>query len=145
VPRQATEILLVEDNPGDAMLIREALVDNDPKLRMREARDGEAAISLLKGEGPSKEMARPNLILLDLNLPKKDGREVLQEIKADPGLMQIPVVVFTSSNADDDVSKAYKLHANCYVRKPFGLEELQKFVKDIKEFWFEVARLPRER
>jgi two-component system, chemotaxis family, response regulator Rcp1 len=140
-----TEILLVEDNPGDALLIREVLLERNSGLVMREACDGELAISLLKGEGQDQIPSRPELILLDLNLPKKDGREVLAQIKTDPDLMQIPVVVLTSSRAQEDISRAYTLHANCYITKPFGFADLQRFVRQIKEFWLEVATVPRER
>lgn len=138
------EVLLVEDNPGDARLAREALSDSKLRLEVQEVHDGDAAIAFLRREGNFRDARRPDLILLDLNLPKKDGREVLAEVKEDPNLKQIPVVILTSSEAEEDVLKTYALHANCYIRKPIDLEQLQKVVKQIKDFWFTIVKLPEE-
>lgn len=138
------EVLLVEDNPGDARLAREALVDSKMALEVSVVHDGEAAMAFLLREGRFRQARRPDLILLDLNLPKKDGREVLAEIKDNPELKQIPVVILTSSKAEEDVLRTYQLHANCYVTKPIGLQELQKVVSQISNFWFTIVKLPPE-
>lgn len=138
------KILMVEDNPGDARLAREALADSKLKLEVSEVRDGESAMAFLRREGQFRSAHVPDLILLDLNLPKKDGREVLAEIKVNPKLKQIPVVILTSSQAEEDVLRTYQLHANCYVTKPIGLDQLQKVVAQIKDFWFTIVKLPPE-
>ncbi|MGB8493901.1 MAG: response regulator [Candidatus Acidiferrum sp.] len=138
------EVLLVEDNPGDCRLVREALADYKLKLEVKEAHDGEAAIAFLHREGEFRGARRPDLILLDLNIPKKDGREVLAEVKVDRRLKQIPVVILTSSKAEEDILRTYELHANCYISKPISLEQLQKVVRQIKEFWFTIVKLPPE-
>ena len=138
------EVLLVEDNPGDARLARESLADCKLKLNVSEVHDGEAAMAFLRREGEFRNAHRPDLILLDLNLPKKDGREVLAEVKAAPRLKQIPIVVLTSSKAEEDILHTYELHANCYIAKPIDLEQLNKVVKQIKEFWFTIVKLPPE-
>ncbi len=137
-------ILLVEDNPGDARLTRELLRDSRIANSMRTVPNGVEAMALLRQQGPYKDEPRPHLILLDLNLPRKDGREVLAELKCDASLRQIPVVVLTSSRAEDDVSRSYDLHANGYVTKPVGLDHFADAVRGIEEFWLATARLPAE-
>jgi chemotaxis family two-component system response regulator Rcp1 len=141
---QPVEILLVEDNPGDARLTQEALRDGKVYNNLTVVPDGVEAMAYLRREGQYVGAAQPDLILLDLNLPKKDGREVLQEIKADERLRLIPVVVLTSSNAEQDVLKSYGLHANCYVTKPVDLDQFIGAVKAIENFWLTVVTLPRE-
>lgn len=143
-PLVPIRVLIVEDNPGDARLARETLANDKLNLDLREVRDGEAAMRFLRGEGEFRGETRPDLILLDLNLPKKDGREVLADLKADPQLQQIPVVVLSSSQAEEDVARSYRLHANCYVIKPVDLAELRKAVRAIKGFWFTIVKLPPE-
>jgi two-component system, chemotaxis family, response regulator Rcp1 len=138
------EILLVEDNLGDARLTREALKEGNVFNNLTVLPDGVEAMSYLRREGRYATAPQPDLILLDLNLPKKDGREVLQEIKADEHLKTIPVVVLTSSSAEQDVAKSYGLHANCYVTKPVDLEQFIGAVKAIEDFWLTVVTLPRE-
>ncbi len=141
---QPVEILLVEDNPGDARLTQEALRDGRVYNKLTVVPDGVEAMAYLRREGRYAGARQPDLILLDLNLPKKDGREVLQEIKADERLRRIPVVVLTSSNAEQDVLKSYGLHANCYVTKPVDLDQFIGAVKAIENFWLTVVTLPRE-
>jgi CheY-like chemotaxis protein len=141
--RKPVEILLVEDNPGDVRLTREALRDGRVANRVTVAKDGVEAMAVLRREGSFADAPRPDLILLDLNLPKKDGREVLSEIKTDKDLQLIPVVILTSSKAEEDLVKSYGLHANCYVTKPLDLEQFATVVKSIEDFWFTVVRLPR--
>ena len=136
------EILLVEDNPGDVELTREALHDTKVHMRLSVVPDGVEAMAFLRREREYAEAPRPDLILLDLNLPKKDGRGVLAEIKQDPVLRHIPVVVLTSSEAEQDIARAYELHANCYVTKPVDLDQFVKIVQSIEQFWFEVVKLP---
>lgn len=138
------QVLLIEDNPGDARLTREALLGCNLKMQITEVKDGEQAIACLLREDDFCDAPTPDLILLDLNLPRKDGREVLVEIKANPNLNHIPVVVLTSSKAEDDILRAYQLHANCYITKPIDLEQLQKVATQIHEFWFTIAKLPQE-
>lgn len=138
------EILLVEDNPGDARLTKEALKDGKVYNRLTVVPDGVEALAYLRREGQYAGAAQPNLILLDLNLPRKDGREVLEEIKADDGLKRIPVVILTSSSAEPDVLKSYGLHANCYVTKPVDLDQFMAAVKAIEDFWLTVVTLPHE-
>ncbi len=137
------EILLVEDNPGDVRLTREALKDAKVLNNLYVADDGFEALAFLKREGEYLNAIRPDLILLDLNLPKKDGREVLAEIKADPGLRQIPVVILTTSKAEEDVLKTYDLHANCYITKPVDLEKFIEVISAIEDFWLSIVKLPR--
>ena len=129
------EILLVEDNPGDVRIAIEALKDCDVPNRLNVAEDGVEAIRFLRGEDGYSGSPRPDLILLDLNLPRKDGHQVLAEIKTDDGLRQIPVVVLTTSENERDVNKAYALHANCYVTKPSGLDQLVGVMRSIQYFW----------
>ncbi len=136
------QILLVEDNPGDVRLTVEALREGRVHNTMNVAGDGVDAMAFLRREGRFGGAPRPDLILLDLNLPRKDGREVLAEIKADPRLRSIPVVVLTTSRAEQDVLKSYDLHANCYITKPVDLGQFITVVKTIKEFWLTIVTLP---
>jgi chemotaxis family two-component system response regulator Rcp1 len=136
------DILMVEDNPGDVRLAREALKDSPIPNEITVVRDGEEALSFLRQEGSYASALRPDLIVLDLNLPKKDGREVLGEIKSDDRLKRIPVAILTTSNASQDLTRAYDLHANCYVIKPVGLEEYMSAVRSIQSFWASVVKLP---
>jgi two-component system, chemotaxis family, response regulator Rcp1 len=135
-------VLLVEDNPGDVRLTMEALREAKMHNRVYVAQDGVEALAFLRKEGKYAEMPRPDLILLDLNLPRKNGREVLEEIKTDEDLKCIPVVVLTSSSAEQDVLRAYKLNANCYVTKPVDLDQFLSVVKSIEDFWMSVVKLP---
>ena len=139
---RSIEILLVEDNPGDARLTIEAMRDAKVNNRIHVVEDGVEALAFLRREGRYSEAPRPDLVLLDLNLPRKDGREVLAEVKADPALRRIPVVVLTTSRAEEDVLRAYDLHANCYVTKPVDLEQFMKVIRFIDEFWVSVVTLP---
>jgi len=136
------EILLVEDNPGDADLAREALVSSKFKNSLHVVNDGEKAMAFLRKTGEYTSAPRPDLILLDLNLPRKDGREVLAEIKQDDNLKRIPVVILTSSKADEDVIKSYNLHANCYITKPLDFFQFTKVVQSIENFWLSIVVLP---
>jgi CheY-like chemotaxis protein len=136
------EILLIEDNPGDARLTIEAMREAKLGNRVHVVEDGVQAMAYLRRQGEYSAAPRPDLILLDLNLPLKDGREVLAEVKTDPGLKRIPVVVLTTSRADEDVRHAYDLHANCYVTKPVDLEQFMLVIKQIDEFWIKVTVLP---
>ena len=138
------EILLVEDNPGDVRLTREALREGKVHNVLHVARDGVEALRFLRREDEYADAVRPDLILLDLNLPRKDGREVLQDVKADPALRNIPVVVLTSSQAEQDIARAYDLHANCYVTKPVDLDQFIHVVRTIEDFWFTIVKLPSE-
>jgi two-component system, chemotaxis family, response regulator Rcp1 len=139
------EILLVEDNPGDVRLTREALRTGKVPSNLRTVSDGLEALAYLRKEGPYQEAPLPDLILLDLNLPRKDGREVLSEIKQDPELRRIPVVVMTTSQAEQDILKSYDLYANCYVTKPPDFARLVAVVRAIEDFWLSVAKLPPKR
>ena len=136
------QVLLVEDNPGDVRLTKEALKEGKLLNQLTVVGDGVEALSFLRKEGKYADAPQPELILLDLNLPKKDGREVLAEIKADPKLRRIPVVVLTTSSAEDDILKIYDLHANCYITKPVDLEQFMGVVKSIEDFWVSVVKLP---
>ena len=136
------EILLVEDNPGDERLTREALKEGKVYSNLHWAKDGVEALEFLRRRGRFSDAPRPDIILLDLNLPKKDGREVLEDVKNDPELKRIPVVVLTTSKADEDVLRSYDLHANCYVTKPVDLEKFIQVVKSIDRFWLTVVTLP---
>jgi CheY-like chemotaxis protein len=140
--RSPIEILLVEDNPGDERLTREALREGKVYHKMHWAKDGVEAMDFLYRRGKFRDAPRPDIILLDLNLPKKDGREVLQDIKNDDTLKRIPVVVLTTSKAEEDVLRTYDLHANCYVTKPVDLEKFIVVVKSIDVFWLTVVTLP---
>jgi chemotaxis family two-component system response regulator Rcp1 len=136
------EILLVEDNAGDVRLTREALHEGKVYSNLHWAKDGVEALEFLRREGKFTAAPRPDIILLDLNLPKKDGREVLAEIKADDQLKQIPVVVLTTSKAEEDIIRSYALHANCYITKPVDLDKFILVVKSIDRFWLTVVTLP---
>jgi two-component system, chemotaxis family, response regulator Rcp1 len=136
------DILLVEDNPADVRLTQEAMLESKLLNRLTVVSDGVEAIQYLRREGRYTEAIRPDLILLDLNLPKKDGREVLAEIKADENLKSIPVVVLTTSDAHTDIVKSYNLHANCYISKPVELEKFLSIVRVIENFWFGIVKLP---
>ncbi|HEX9397647.1 MAG TPA: response regulator [Burkholderiales bacterium] len=136
------EILLVEDNPGDERLTREALKEGKVYSNLYWMKDGVEAMEFLRRQGKHRDAPRPDIILLDLNLPKKDGREVLEEIKTDDDLKRIPVVVLTTSKAEEDVLRTYNLHANCYVTKPVDLEKFIVVVKSIDRFWLTVVTLP---
>jgi two-component system, chemotaxis family, response regulator Rcp1 len=136
------EILLVEDNAGDARLAQEALCDAKVSNRITWVKDGVEALAFLRGEGEYTGSIRPDVILLDLNLPKKDGREVLAEIKEDIELRRIPVVVLTVSEAEEDILKSYNLHANCYIKKPIDLDQFLTVVKAIEDFWLTIVKLP---
>ena len=137
------EILLVEDNLGDVRLTQEVLNDGKVRNNMSVVKDGMDAVSFLQQTGEYADAPRPDIILLDLNLPKKDGREVLAEIKADPDLKNIPVVVLTTSSAEQDIFKAYDLHANCYITKPVDLDQFIKVIRSIEDFWLTIVKLPR--
>lgn len=136
------EILLVEDNPGDARLAQEGMKEGKINNNLSIVADGEQAMAFLRRTAPYENAPRPDLILLDLNLPKKDGREVLSEIKSDPQLHKIPVVVLTTSKAEEDILRAYDLHANCYITKPIDFEQFIEVVKGIETFWFNIVQLP---
>jgi two-component system, chemotaxis family, response regulator Rcp1 len=136
-------ILLVEDNPGDIRLTKEVLKEGKIKNNLSVVMDGEEAILFLKKQGQYKDAITPDIILLDLNLPKKDGREVLEDIKSDPELMMIPVIVLTTSSAERDIANTYAQHANCYITKPVDFNQFIKVVKSIENFWLSVVKLPK--
>jgi two-component system, chemotaxis family, response regulator Rcp1 len=138
------EVLLVEDSPGDVRLTREAFKDAKVHINLHVASDGAEAMAFLGREGKHSNAPRPDLILLDLNLPKKDGREVLAELKESPALKCIPVVILTTSASDADIQGSYQRHANCYITKPVDLEGFLKVVKSIDSFWLSVVKLPGE-
>ncbi|MFI3154791.1 MAG: response regulator [Methylococcaceae bacterium] len=141
---RAAEFLLVEDNPGDVRLTCEALTESKVKNHLSIVGDGLEAMAFLNREGKYADAPRPDVILLDLNLPKKNGLEVLAEIKADASLKRIPVVIITSSEAEQDILKTYDLHVNCYVNKPVDLEQFIKVVQSIETFWLTIVKLPSE-
>jgi len=136
------EILIVEDNAADIRLTKEALKDSKIYNKIHVVEDGVEAMKFLKKEGDYKDVPIPDLVILDLNLPKKGGREVLQEIKGDKKLKKIPVVILTVSEAEEDVLDTYDRHANCYIRKPIDLNQFEKVVKSIEDFWFSIVKLP---
>lgn len=138
------EILLVEDNPGDVRLTQEALKEHKIVNSLQVAKDGVEAINFLRREGEHVDAVRPDLILLDLNLPKMDGREVLTEIKKDDDLRRIPVVVLTTSRAEEDIIRTYDCHANCYITKPVDFDQFINVVKSIEDFWLSVVKLPHK-
>jgi len=138
------EILLVEDSPGDVRLMQEALREGKVANRVHVVRDGVQAMDFVRQQGEYADAPRPDIILLDLNLPKKDGREVLAELKADPDLRRIPVVILTTSQAEEDILRAYDLHANCYMTKPVDLGQFFALVKDIEQYWLLMVCLPQE-
>ena len=138
------EVLLVEDSPGDVRLTREAFKDAKVHINLHVASDGAEAMAFLGREGEHANAPRPDLILLDLNLPKKDGREVLAELKESPVLKSIPVVILTTSTSETDIEGSYQHHANCYITKPVDLEGFLKVVRSIDSFWLSVVKLPRK-
>lgn len=139
---RAVEFLLAEDNPGDVRLTQEALRDSKISNHLNVVPDGIEAIAFLRREGKYADAPRPDVVLLDLNLPKKDGREVLAAIKSDPELKRIPVVIITSSEAEQDILRTYELHANCYVTKPVDLDQFIKVIQSIETFWLTIVKLP---
>lgn len=141
-PVQPIEVLLVEDDPGDELMTREAFEDNKIRNTLHVVRDGQEALDFLYRRGEHADAPRPDLVLLDLNLPKYDGRQVLERIKTDPELALIPVVVLTTSSAEEDILRSYKLHANAYVTKPVDLEQFIGAVRQIDDFFVSVVRLP---
>jgi CheY-like chemotaxis protein len=140
----AIDVLLVDDDPGDTLMIREAFADNKVRNELACVADGVEAMRYLRREGEYADASRPDLILLDLNLPRKDGREVLAEIKSDPQLATIPVVVLTTSHAEEDILRSYQLHANAYVTKPVDFERFIQVVRQIDEFFVTVVKLPQQ-
>ncbi len=142
---RSIEILLIEDNPGDVDLTKEALQDAKVRNRLNVVDDGAKAVDFLYKRGEYADAPRPDIILLDLNLPKKDGRQVLEEIKADPQLAEIPVVILTTSQAEEDIIRSYQLHANCYITKPVDFKQFMHVVKSIEEFWLTVVKLPKRK
>jgi CheY-like chemotaxis protein len=140
---EVIDVLLVEDDPGDVLLIEEAFADNKVRNRLHAVSDGVEALAFLRREGPYEDAPQPDLVLLDLNLPRKDGREVLGEIKEDESLRHIPVVVLTTSKAEEDVLRSYKLHANAYVTKPVDFDRFIEVVRQIDEFFVTVVKLPK--
>jgi CheY-like chemotaxis protein len=136
------DVLLVEDDAGDILLIEEAFADNKLRNRLHVVRDGVEALAFLRREGEYADAPQPDLVLLDLNLPRKDGREVLAEVKSDESLRQIPIVVLTTSKAEEDVLRSYKLHANAYVTKPVDFDRFIEVVRQIDEFFVTVVKLP---
>jgi CheY-like chemotaxis protein len=139
---EAIQILLVEDNPGDVRLTEEALKDSKVHIRLDVVMDGVEAMDYLRRAGKYANAARPDIILLDLNLPRKDGRTVLAEIKEDELLRRIPVVILTTSDDEHDILRSYDLHANCYITKPLDLRQFATIVKTIENFWFQIVKLP---
>lgn len=137
------DILMVEDNPGDVGLTEAALEENKMCNQLHVAKDGEEAMDFLLRNGSHNDAPRPDLIILDLNMPRKDGRDVLKEIKTNSDLKTIPVVILTSSEAEEDIIKSYNLHANCYIKKPLDFGEFMKVVKSIENFWMSIVVLPR--
>jgi two-component system response regulator len=142
-PAATIDVLLVEDDPGDELMTREAFEDNKIGNTLHVVRDGEEALDFLYQRGDHTDAPRPGLILLDLNLPKYDGRQVLEKVKSDPDLAHIPVVILTTSAAEEDILRSYKLHANAYVTKPVDLDQFIAAVRQIDDFFVQVVRLPR--
>jgi chemotaxis family two-component system response regulator Rcp1 len=136
------DILLVEDNEGDARLAKEAMRDSKIRNTLHHVADGEEAMAFLRKQGKYAKAPRPDLVLLDLNLPRKDGRQVLAEIKSDDELKRIPVVILTVSSAEEDILKSYNLHANCYISKPIDLVQFVKVVRSVEDFWLTIVKLP---
>lgn len=144
IAERPMEILLVDDNPGDVRLTAEALKDGEVENRLHTAKDGMEAIAFLRRKGRYTDAPRPDLILLDLNMPRMNGRQVLAEIKEDSALRHIPVVILTGSREMDDIVNTYDLHANCYVTKPIDFEQFTTMVKSITDFWLTIVKLPSE-
>ena len=142
---QLIDILLVEDNEGDVRLTQEVLKDSKVRNKLTVATNGEEALQCLRKQGKFKDCVRPDLILLDLNLPVKDGREVLAQIKVDDNLKRIPVVILTTSKAEEDILRTYNLHANCYVNKPVDLDQFVKVVQSLEDFWLAIVKLPNHK
>jgi chemotaxis family two-component system response regulator Rcp1 len=142
---QPIDILLVEDNAGDVRLTQEVLKDSKVRNNLVVATNGEEALACLRKQGKYRDTVRPDLILLDLNLPIKDGREVLAQIKEDPDLKRIPVVILTTSKAEEDIMRTYNLHANCYVNKPVDLEQFCGVVRSLEDFWLAIVKLPNHK
>ncbi len=140
--KRPINILLIEDNPGDVRLTQEAFKEGSMSINLNVVMDGVEAIQYLRKKEPFQDQAKPDLILLDLNLPKRDGREVLEEIKSDTGLKSIPVVVLTTSNAEQDILKSYNLHVNCYINKPVDFDKFFDIIQKIEDFWLTTAILP---
>lgn len=140
--KKCIEILLVEDNPGDVLLLEEALLDAGSCNNLHVVNDGEEAMAFLRGQGVYAAAPRPDLVMLDLNLPKKDGREVLKEIKEDSCLSSIPVIIISTSQSKEEILNSYRLHANCFISKPVDLNHFIEIVQAIDSFWFSVASLP---
>lgn len=140
--KKSVEILLIEDNPADARLVAEVLKDSEIKNRIHVIADGVTAMNYLNHEGDFKDSYRPDIIMLDLNLPKKDGREVLKEIKSSPKLRCIPVVILTTSSTNEDINQTYMDHANCFITKPVDFDQFLKVVRSIEDFWLTDVRLP---
>jgi CheY-like chemotaxis protein len=138
------EVLLVEDSPGDVRLTREALKEGKVRNNLNVVSDGVEAMEYLRRQGPYAGAVRPDIVLLDLNMPRKDGREVLAEMKADKGLKRIPVVILTTSEAEQDILRTYDLHANCYLTKPVDLDQFISIVKSVEDFWLTIVKLPRD-
>ena len=141
---KAIEVLLVEDNPGDVRLIKEAFKEGKVICTLNVVGDGVEAMEYMNQEGPYVQSTRPDIIMLDLNLPRKDGREVLQELKSNEKFKRIPVMVLTTSSAEEDILKSYDLHANCYITKPVDLDQFMNLVKSIENFWLTIVKLPPE-
>jgi two-component system, chemotaxis family, response regulator Rcp1 len=139
---KTVEILLVEDNPGDIRLTREALKEGKVRNNLASVTDGIEALAYLRNEGQFSDAVRPDIILLDLNMPRMDGRETLKEIKNDPDLKRIPVVILTTSKDEADILKSYNLHANCFITKPVDLEQFIEVVKSVEDFWMTIVKLP---
>jgi CheY-like chemotaxis protein len=140
---ETIDILLVEDNPGDIDLTREALEEAKVSNRLHVVEDGEQALDFVFRRGRFADAPRPDLILLDLNLPKRDGREVLEEIRTDANVTEIPILILTSSQAEEDIARAYRLHANCYIAKPVNFVQFLKMIHTIEDFWLTIVKLPR--
>ncbi len=141
---RAAEVLLVEDSPGDVRLTREALKEGKVRNNLNVVPDGVEAMAYLRREGQYAGATRPDIVLLDLNMPRKDGREVLAEMKADDSLKRIPVVILTTSEAEQDILRTYDLHANCYLTKPVDLDQFISIVKSVEDFWLTIVKLPSE-
>ncbi|MDA8297353.1 MAG: response regulator [Actinomycetota bacterium] len=141
--RTPMELLLVEDDPGDVVMTREALEESKLLLNLHVVNNGEEAVAYLRNDPPFSDAARPDLVLLDLNLPRLSGREVLEIVKSDPDLLRIPIVILTTSEAEEDVLRSYELHANAYVTKPVGFESFVSVVRQIDDFFLSIVRLPR--